>query len=73
MFPMSAGDTQRQGGTQMLNCSTCEAQVEILAHQIRNATKHSNGEVWTVCLDCADRYYQDELTKRLIAAEKIGA
>ena len=51
----------------MLKCNNCAARVDVLAHQIRESI-----EV-TVCLDCADRYYQDQLTKSLIANEKVGA
>jgi hypothetical protein len=51
----------------MLTCSLCQATVEVLAHQIRGT------ETVKVCLDCADRYYQNQLTKRLIAAEKVSA
>jgi len=51
----------------MLTCQICTSTTEILAHQIR-------GEfILAVCLDCADRYYQDQLTKSLIEAEKVGA
>jgi hypothetical protein len=52
---------------QMLNCQTCPAVVEILAHQIRGRN------TVVVCLDCANRYYQDQLTRTLINAEKVGA
>lgn len=51
----------------MLNCQICAARVDVLAHQIRGSV-----EV-VACLDCADRYYQDQLTKSLINAEKVGA
>jgi len=51
----------------MLNCQTCPAVVEILAHQIRGRN------TVVVCLDCANRYYQDQLTRTLINAEKVGA
>lgn len=51
----------------MLNCTTCQATVEILAYQIRGR------EEVAVCLDCANRWYQDQLTIRLIEAEKAGA
>jgi hypothetical protein len=54
-------------GFKMLNCQICAARVDVLAHQVRGSI-----EV-TVCLDCADRYYQDQLTKSLINAEKVGA
>ena len=40
---------------------------EILAHQIRGRNEVA------VCLDCADRYYQDQLTKSLIQSAKVGA
>jgi hypothetical protein len=52
---------------QMLNCQICAARVDVLAHQIRGLVEVA------VCLDCADRYYQDQLTKTLIAKEKVGA
>jgi hypothetical protein len=52
---------------QMLKCNNCAARVDVLAHQIRGSV-----EV-TVCLDCADCYYQDQLTRTLINAEKVGA
>ena len=45
-------------------CTQCSTKVTILAHQIRN------GQMFDVCLDCADRYYQNQLTRNLIAAEK---
>ena len=51
----------------MLNCQICQATVEVLAHQIRGR------ETVMVCLDCANRYYQDKLTRYLIAAEKAVA
>jgi hypothetical protein len=51
----------------MLNCTTCNATVEVLAYQIRN------GQEVAVCLDCADRYFQAKLTGELIANEKVGA
>jgi hypothetical protein len=52
---------------QMLTCTTCQATVEILAHQIRGRNEVA------VCLDCANRWYQHQLTARLIEAEKVGA
>lgn len=51
----------------MLNCQICKELTTILAHQIRGL------ETVEVCLDCANRYYQDQLTQRLINAEKVGA
>lgn len=51
----------------MLNCKICAARVDILAHQIRNSVEVQ------CCLDCADRYYQNQLTRQLIEAEKVGA
>jgi hypothetical protein len=51
----------------MLKCQICAARVDVLAHQIRGSV-----EV-IVCLDCANRYYQDQLTKTLIANEKAVA
>ena len=51
----------------MLKCNNCAARVDVLAHQIREGVEVS------VCLDCADRHYQNELTKSLIAKEKVGA
>lgn len=50
-----------------MKCTNCNTKVEVLAHQIRGR------ETVQVCLDCADRHYQDKLTGRLIAAEKVGA
>ena len=51
----------------MLKCEICTCTTEVLAHQIR-------GEyILAVCLDCADRFYQDQLTKSLIESEMIGA
>jgi hypothetical protein len=47
----------------MLKCQICKETTTILAHQIRN------NETVDVCLDCANRHYQDELTKNLIAQE----
>ena len=59
--------SSENGRLKMLICQICQAKVEILAHQIR-------GQVTVdACLDCADRYYQDQLTRNLIAAEKVGA
>ena len=52
---------------QMLNCQDCSATVEILACQIRGR------DVANVCLECANRDYQDRLTRTLINAEKAGA
>ena len=52
----------------MLKCNNCAARVDVLAHQVRGS-----GIVYAVCLDCADRYYQNQLTKSLIAKEKVGA
>jgi len=54
-------------GFKMLKCNNCAARVDVLAHQIRGSVEVS------VCLDCADRYYQDQLTRTLINAEKVGA
>lgn len=51
----------------MLKCQICTSTTEILAHQIRGLNEVA------VCLDCADRYYQDQLTKSLIQSAKIGA
>lgn len=51
----------------MLNCQICAARVDILAHQVRGSVEVA------VCLDCANRYYQDSLTRTLIDAEKVGA
>ena len=51
----------------MLNCQICTTTTDVLAHQIRGKS------ILEVCLDCADRYYQDQLTKSLIKAEKVGA
>jgi len=51
----------------MLKCNNCAARVDVLAHQIRGT------QTVIICLDCADRYYQDQLTKSLIAKEKVGA
>jgi hypothetical protein len=51
----------------MLKCQICAARVDVLAHQIRGSVEVA------VCLDCADRYYQDQLTKTLIANEKAVA
>jgi len=51
----------------MLNCQICTSTTEVLAHQVRGRNEVA------VCLDCADRYYQDQLTKTLIEAEKVGA
>jgi hypothetical protein len=51
----------------MLNCQTCSAVVEIIAHQIRGRNEVA------VCLDCANRYYQDQLTQTLINADKAVA
>ena len=56
----------RQAASQLV-CSNCDKVVGILAHQVRF------GVETRVCLDCAERYYQDQLTKRLIEAEKAGA
>ena len=53
--------------TQMLNCQICTTTTDVLAHQVRGES------ILAVCLDCADRYYQDQLTKSLIEAEKVGA
>lgn len=50
-----------------LTCRSCKMRAEVLAHQIRGR------ETFIVCLDCADRYYQDQLTRQLIANEKVGA
>jgi hypothetical protein len=47
----------------MLKCQICAARVDVLAHQFRDSVEVS------VCLDCANRYYQDQLTKTLIAKE----
>jgi hypothetical protein len=57
----------RKRKKEMLNCTTCNATVEVLAYQIRN------GQEVAVCLDCADRYFQAKLTGELIANEKVGA
>ena len=54
-------------GFKMLKCNNCAARVDVLAHQIRGSVEVS------VCLDCADRYYQDQLTRTLINAEKVVA
>lgn len=54
-------------GLKMLICQICQATAEVLAHQIRGR------ETVMVCLDCANRHYQDELTRKLILAEKVGA
>jgi hypothetical protein len=54
-------------GFKMLNCQICAGRVDVLAHQIRGRNEVA------VCLDCADRYYQDQLTRTLINAEKVGA
>ena len=51
----------------MLNCQICTTTTDVLAHQVRGES------ILAVCLDCADRYYQDQLTKSLIEAEKVGA
>jgi ribosome-binding protein aMBF1 (putative translation factor) len=51
----------------MLICEICTCTTEILAHQVR---AHS---ILAVCLDCADRYYQNQLTKSLIESEMVGA
>ena len=51
----------------MLKCSICNTKSEVLAHQIRAGVEVA------VCLDCADRYYQDQLTRTLIATEKAVA
>lgn len=56
-----------RNGFKMLNCQICAARVDVLAHQIRGSVEVA------VCLDCADRYYQDQLTKTLIANEKVVA
>jgi hypothetical protein len=50
-----------------VGCASCESGPTILAHQIRGR------QTVIVCLDCADRYYQDQLTLQLIANEKAGA
>lgn len=50
-----------------MKCTTCDTKVEILAHQIRGRQEVA------VCLDCADRYYQDQLTRKLIEAEKVAS
>jgi len=50
-----------------LTCTSCKTRAEVLAHQIRGR------QTFIVCLDCADRYYQDQLTRQLIANEKAGA
>ena len=55
------------GGNKMLKCQICTSTTEILAHQIRGRNEVA------VCLDCADRYYQDQLTKSLIQSAKVGA
>lgn len=51
----------------MLKCQICNTKSEVLAHQIRGR------ETVQVCLDCADRFYQDQLTQRLIQAEMAVA
>jgi ribosome-binding protein aMBF1 (putative translation factor) len=61
------GNGPKERRIQMLKCQICAARVDVLAHQIRGSV-----EV-TVCLDCANRYYQDQLTKTLIANEKAVA
>lgn len=60
--------SQPVGGNKMLDCQICAARVDVLAHQVRGS-----GIVYAVCLDCADRYYQDQITKSLINNEKVGA
>lgn len=49
-----------------LTCTSCKMGAEVLAHQIRGR------ETFIVCQDCADRYYQDQLTHWLIANEQVG-
>jgi hypothetical protein len=61
------GTALQRMGFKMLNCQICAARVDVLAHQIRGRNEVA------VCLDCADRYYQDQLTRTLINAEKVGA
>jgi hypothetical protein len=56
----------KDGGNKM-QCVSCKESTTILAHQIRN------GVETPVCLDCADYYYQDQLTKILIKTSKAGA
>lgn len=51
----------------VLVCASCNKRVGLLAHQTRDGVETK------VCLDCAERWYQDQLTKRLIEAEKAGA
>ena len=53
----------------MLNCPKCNNKVEILSHAVR---REKDGTIFEtgLCLDCSDRYYQDQLTRNLIAAEK---
>jgi len=61
------GVPHKRKASQMLKCEICTCTTEILAHQVR-------GEfILAVCLDCADRFYQDQLTKSLIESEKVGA
>ena len=50
-----------------LTCTSCKTSAEVLAHQSRGR------ETFIVCLDCADRFYQDQLTRQLIANEKVSA
>ena len=47
--------------------TSCKTSAEVLAHQSRGR------ETFIVCLDCADRFYQDQLTRQLIANEKVSA
>lgn len=61
------GNGSSRMGFKMLKCNNCAARVDVLAHQIRESVEVA------VCLDCADRFYQDQLTKQLIAAEKAVA
>lgn len=49
-----------------MQCTQCSTLATVLAHQIRGR------ETVAVCLDCADRYYQDQLTKSLIAKKKVS-
>jgi len=66
-IPMNRTAVLVTGGNKMLNCQICTSTTEVLAHQVRGRNEVA------VCLDCADRYYQDQLTKTLIEAEKVGA
>jgi hypothetical protein len=55
----------RWGVIKMLHCQICAKPVDVLAHQVRDS-----GIEFSVCLDCANDFYQDKINKLVASVVK---